>query len=400
MNCGCTKRVASGSRTILLMREERCYGIANAKVSDETVNLGDWKRLELTSESLLNEIGTLTSAALNPERAVRRRKPGIHNPAGDISYELANNGYGWMITQAIGKQLGAGTTGDPYTIIPVDCNGVASDATAGYQQNSALYVDSEITYKAECSDCAGYESGYYEIQPYSLEPAFSLLLSRDGGTIKDENGADPTNHLWFQYLGCKVQSWSLSAPATEWVTGAFSIMARQEENLDMAVPTYRNRPSNVDPLSGFDGTVTIAGETDYCVLSFDMTVNNNIGTDQFCMGSRYRSSGPEGQRTIEGTIAIEFTDLVNYSKYVAGTSVAVTVLFDLFGDGTETLKIILPNVEYNGETPQAGGQEAITQNLPYQALWSDSASSYLTQPSYAPNGFDIAVEIVTASALV
>ena len=400
MNCGCTKRVASGSRTILLMREERCYGIANAKVSDENVNLGDWKRLELTSESILNEIGTLTSAALNPERAVRRRKPGTHNPGGDISYELANNGYGWLITQAIGKQLGAGTTGDPYTIIPVDCAGVPSDETAGYQQNSALYVDSEITYKAECSDCAGYESGYYEVQPYSLEPGFSILLSRDGGTIKDENDEDPTYHLWFQYLGSKVQTWTLSAPATEWATGAFTIIARQEEDLDMAIPTYRERPTNVDPLSGFDGTVTIDTDTDLCVLSFDMTVNNNIGPDQFCMGSRYRSSGPEGQRTIEGTIAIEFTNLVYYTKFKNGDSVAVQVLFDLFGDGTETMKLILPNVEFNGETPQASGQEAINQNLPYQALWDDSASSYLTVPAYAPRGFDIAVEIVTAGALV
>jgi len=399
MSCSCKKVVATGARTTVIMQEERCFGILNSEVADLTAYKGQPKKIEITSESIINEISTFNSAALNPERARRRRQQGTSAIGGDINAELTNNGQAWMIVQAIGQLKGVGTSGDPYTILPVDSGGVASDKTAGYLQNSDLYVSEEITYNASCSDCLGYEDGFYEVDPYAMEPGFTLFVSRDGGTIGGLDGNQPTNEVWFKYLGAKVNTWSVTASPTEIATTTFSVLGREEAVVDIAEPTSISRPAINDPFSGFNGNITIDGQEE-CVLSFDMTVNNNLSADQFCMGDKNRNSLPEGQREVEGTITMELSDLLFYNKYIEGTSAQLIVDFDLLGDNTETMKIILPKIEFNGTTPTAGGPEVIPMELPYAAFWDDSAGSLLTTPSYAPNGFDVAVEIITAGTLV
>lgn len=396
---GCKKVVATGARSFILMMEERCFGVLNADVENPETYYGTWKRLDMLSESIVNEIATFQSEALNPRRAVLRRNQGTGAVGGDISVELANNGYGWLIAQAIGKKKGVGTSNDPHTFLPVDSSGVASDETAGYLQNSDLYTSDEIHYDTDFSSTVGYEKGYYTVDPYSMEPSFTLLISRDGGTIKNESGSDPSDHLFFRYTGNRVNTWSISASPTEIATSTFSLLGRAESIQDIPVPTYQERPAVNDPFTGFNGTIEIDDEV-LCVLGFELNLNNNFGTDQYCMGDRFRNSLPEGQRVIDGTITVEFTDLVQYSKFINGTSSTVEVLFDLLGDGTETMKIIIPKIEYNGTTPQAGGPEAINQELPFTAIFDETAGSLLTVPAYAPNGFDIAVEIVTAGTLV
>jgi len=398
----CKKIVATGARTTAIVQEERCFGILNADVETPDTYYGQPKKLEITSESVINEIATFQSAALTPARAVIRRSQGTSAVGGDLNVELSGNGFAWLMVQAIGKILGTGTSDDPYTILPVDANGVASDCTAGYKQNSDLYTSDEIQYTD--SGAAGYEKGYYEIDPYAMEPSFTLFLSRDGGTIGGLTGAQPTNQIWFKYLGMKVNSWSITASPTELVTSTFSLLGREEEVVDIPEPSSISRPEANDPFSGFNGEITIDDQEE-CILSFDMTLNNNLGADQFCMGDRNRNSLPEGRREIEGTITMELTDLLFYKKFLDGTAASLIVNFDLFADtapGTETMRIILPKVEFNGTTPTAGGPEAIVQELPFTVLFDDTqaAKDLLTITGAAPDGYDIAIEIVTAGTLV
>lgn len=406
MATGCKKVVATGARTMVLVMEERCFGVQNAKISDLTTYLGTWKRLELTSESIVNEISTLQSNALNPFRGVLRRTQGTQAVGGDLNVELSGNGYAYLITQAIGKIIGTGVSSDPYTILPVDDQGVASDATAGYKQDPTLYNPTEIHYDVSASDVAsdsaGFESGYYEVDAYNLEPGMTFMVSRDGGTIKNELDADPVNHLWFEFTGMKVNTWSISATPTEIVTSTFGLMGRGVEIRDYAIPTYIERPEVNDPFTGFNGAVTIDGVAQ-CVKKFELNLNNNLNADQFCMGEKFRNSLPEQQKIIEGSLDIEFTNLVYYTKFVNQTSSVLVVTFDLLDDGTETMKIILPKIEYNGTMPTAAGQDAIIQSLPFIAMWDLTPANTLLvkgAATVAPNGFDIAIEIVTAGALV
>lgn len=397
----CKRVVASGARSFVLMREERCFGYQNEE--DDGTNLGTWKKIDITSESVVNDIATLTSAALNPQRSVFRRVQGASSVGGDLNVELSNNGFAWLIVQAIGKILGAGTAGNPYTILPVDDEGVAKTATAGYKQDTGDYdTDHEITYDPTCSDEDGYADGYYTVDDYGLEPGFTLLISRDGGTIGDETGAAPANHLFFRYSGMRVNTWSVTANPTDVVTSVFGLLGRDEVIVDQAIPTYSEAPEANDPFSGFTAAVEIDGVAK-CVLALDFQVNNNLNPDKRCLGDRYRNSLPEQGKEITGTIRMEFTDLIFYTKFLNGTQAILTVEFDLLGDGTETMKVIFPKIEFNGTTPTAAGKEAIDLELPFVGLWDPSpADSILVIGATvnAPDGFDIAIEIVTAGTLI
>ena len=404
MGYGCKKVVATGARTTVVIQEERCFGYLNAEVLNPENYLGRPKRIDIVSESIVNEIGTFQSAALNPDRAVIRRQQGTNAVGGDINVELSGNGYDWLIVQAIGRIKGAGITSDPYTILPVDKTGVNSDETAGYLQTASEYVSDEITYNPAFSACDGYERGSYVVDPNGMEPGVDLLICRDGGTIGGFNGEAAVNKWWFKYSGMKVNSWSVTASPTEIVTSTFSFLGRNEAVVDIDDPPAVERPAINDPFSGFNGRVLIDGQEE-CVLNFEMTVNNNLGADQFCMGDKNRNSLPEGRREIEGNISVEFTDLIYYKKFLDGTGVSLIVDFDLFEEtapGTETMRIILPHIEFNGTTPTAGGPEAMAQELPFTAIFDKSpeAQALLTVPAYAPNGYDIAIEVVTAGALV
>lgn len=404
----CKKVVGSGSRTTVIMQEERCFGYYNAEVADQEALLGQPKLIEITSESVINDIGTLESNALTPQRARFRRQQGSRNIGGDLNMEFSNNGPAWLIVQAIGKIVGQGLSNDPYTILPVDNDGVASDGTAGYLQNSSLYTSEEIHYDSAYSSEIGYERGYYTVNPNAMEPGFSLLISRDGGTVGGITGSAPVDMNWFKYTGMKVNTLALTGNSSDLSTITFSLLGRKEEIVDVPAPSYISRPDVNDPFAGFNAEVEIDDASE-CVLSYSLNVNNNLDGDKFCMGDKFRNSLPEGRREIDGEISMELSDLRFYNKFVTGTSAKIVIYYDLLGDGTETIKIILPKVEFNGTTPTSGGPETLTQTLPFVALFEKESGSpggaydlLLTGGALtlAPYGFDIAFEIVTAGTLV
>lgn len=398
----CKKTVATGARAFVAFRHERCFGIEDFMPA-RTAADGYIKIHGVTSESVINEITTLESAALNPERARRSRMQGTSGVGGDVNVELNNNSFLNLLAQAIGKYV-AGVVGDsatPWTILPVASDGVASDGTLVANRlgtdsvPGANYDSAEINYTSG----RGYGTGYYTVDPYGMEPGMTFIIGRDAGVIKDSAGNDPTNNLYFQYLGMKVNTWSLTATPGDIVTSTFSLLGREEvAGLDIAEPITDSGTN--DPFTGMQGTATI-DDVSVCLQAFSINLNNNLNTDQFCLGDDKRNSIPEGRREIDGSFTYEFTDLATYQKYLNGTSARIEVTFDLNSDGAETLKIILPKVEYNGATPVNAGPDAINVEVPYTALWDDDAgtgaTNLLTRSGLAPAGFDIAIEIVSAS---
>ena len=152
------------------------------------------------------------------------------------------------------------------------------------------------------------------------------MVGRDAGLIKDSAGADPAANLYFLYTGMKVNTWALTISPTEITTSTFGLLGRQEDIVDRETPTTIKGGN--DPFSGFSGSGQIDG-SEICILSFDMTLNNNLGTEQFCLGEKFRNSLPEGQRQIEGTFTTEFQDLVLYTKFLQGTPVKIEIILDL-----------------------------------------------------------------------
>lgn len=418
MACTCKRVVAVGARAYVGYVEERCFGNENANAisgaTDTPTWLGRQKRIDVLNESIVTEIGSLSSESLNPKRAVLKRVQSTFAVGGDISVELSNDGFAYLIAQAIGRIL-ISNSAYPVLILPIGSEGVTSDKTVvAVQMTSAQLVDSyvsggEIVYDTLCSACDGYEVGYYNIDAYGMEPGMTFIIGRDPSVLKNETGVDPDNgNIYFEYTGMRVNTWAVTASPDAIVSSTFGMLGKSETIRDW---TEQSGSEGVnDPFTGFNGTVTLydsaydsASETAItaCVLSFDMTVNNNMATDQYCLGEKYRNSLPEQARTIEGSISVELVDLQLYYKFTQGTAAAIKVVFDLNDDGKETLSILLPHVEFTGTTPSNAGKEVINLELPFVAVWEDDAYHMLTGDIWdaeAAQGFDIAVEIMHEAA--
>ena len=135
----------------------------------------------------------------------------------------------------------------------------------------------------------------------------------------------------------------------------------------------------VDPLSSFQAGVYIDG-TFQEVLGGSVTLNNNHNTDKYQLGSRFRAGLPEQRRTVEGSLNIEFDDMILYRKFVNGTPAflefrCVDDSETIGTNGTTTADdvyrqkhVLLPNIEFTGSTPNVEGEEMITYDMPFTAL--------------------------------
>lgn len=141
--------------------------------------------------------------------------------------------------------------------------------------------------------------------------------------------------------------------------------------------------SDQDPFSGFEGALTM-DDASQPIMGWTTTLNNNLFGDKYHLGERVRGMLPAQQRSIEGTLTVEFDDLDLYRKFINGTPADLEVVFtssdkvaDTYMGDSKTdfsLTVRQPNMEFNGATPVIGGMEIITVDMPYVALWDDTNS--------------------------
>lgn len=148
-------------------------------------------------------------------------------------------------------------------------------------------------------------------------------------------------------------------------------------------PTSPTYASDQDPFSGFEGALTMDNVVQD-VMGWNTTLTNNLFGDKYHMGERVRGMLPEQQRTIEGTLTVEFDDLDLYRRFVNGEAASLQIAFTTVGKITHSvhgdskqeysLTVLQPNIEFNGATPVIGGPEIITTDMPYVAMWDDANS--------------------------
>jgi len=137
-------------------------------------------------------------------------------------------------------------------------------------------------------------------------------------------------------------------------------------------------PPSTDPLSSFQAAIYIDGVAQE-VLSATFTLNNNLFPDKFQLGDRYRAGLPEQQRTVEGSINLEFDDEILYHKYINGTEAFFEIrcvddsarIDTSAAAGREVYRqkhCLFPVIKYTGTTPQIGGPDQITYDMPFNAL--------------------------------
>jgi len=269
------------------------------------------------SEGLGQVINYLDTATISSRHTLSVTKQGTKEVGGSVSFELANVDFATLLTHMMGTVATSGSGPYEHVATPGDLEGKSMSWQVGRPDSS--------------------------------------------GTVRP-----------FDYAGCKIGSWTISAEVGSIATMDLDLVGMTEATGGtLATASY---DATWEPFVFTEASLTLAGTSIATVRSLSLTGTNAVERRVRLGSGTSKEPLQIGRRTYEGTVSMDFDDLTEYAKYVAGTQVALVALFD---NGTDTLTITC-NVQYTGETPVVGGQELLEQSLPFRALHATSDASAIT----------------------
>jgi hypothetical protein len=277
--------------------------------------------IEFNSEGLSKEINRIMSAGIRGTASMSRFKNGAIACGGDIESELAYSGFEKLIENAMGS-----------------VSSTQVGVTAAYRH------------------------------------IFSLLNNiQDSLSIEANKGGEP-----FKYIGSRVNEMSISAELDAIPIIAFTLLCQDElVGTDVINPTTApTYPAN--ELAVFTEGIFKINGAESEAISFELTAGQNLKEDKRALGSALIVDSPRNDfRNISGTFHTEFDDMVHYNRFLSGETASLELLFtgsEIEAGNNREIKIYLPKIVYNGETPQVGGKEIIEHDIPFTGLFDVSGS--------------------------
>lgn len=201
-------------------------------------------------------------------------------------------------------------------------------------------------------------------------PAYTVQIGRPdvSGTVRP-----------FTYTGSKVASWELACAAGSVATMGLTWVCMAETTATaLATATYT---ASRHLLKFNHGAVSVGG-TVLKVKQATVSGDNGLADDRRFLGSQNIAEPLEaGFRMVEGSLDVEFTSLAEYTRYISGSEMALSLSFTL---GSYSL-LVESNIRYEGATPNVGGKEITAQSLPFKAIGAGTDASAVTVTMTSPD---------------
>jgi hypothetical protein len=270
--------------------------------------------LQFVSEGLNEEIEQVISAA---QRGIADEPPsfeGMHNIAGDLSFEVYPNILGHILRAAFGA--------------PVTTQPDAVNNPTVYQH---VFTPAQDNFSNVCA-----------LPPYTLEVHRDLEQA-------------------FQYAGAVVNDLSLTFGGDQKIMqGSAAVIAKALALIAKTTPSFET----TDPFRWFQSTITINGAVNADIQNLDFGVNNNLEGRATLNGTKEISRiKRNGYRTFPVNFTFDLTSLDEYNRFRSQNEVAASI--DLVGaliSGTYNYKLTIdvPKLRYTTFPINVGGAEQIT----------------------------------------
>lgn len=343
----------------------------------------------LLSETLSQDKTRLESAGIIAGRRVLTSDQwngGNVTVSGSVQHELYNRGLGKLFTAMFGDVTTTGAGPYTHTFTPGSLVGDALTVQVGRPAtNGTVYPFTYAGMKVSSWEIACAQG---EIATVGLDLVgqreFAYRQVTDGVTtsgsaaISSSTAAFSTDDVGKPISGTGIPSGATIAAVTSATAATLSANATATGTgvtftlgVALASASY---PASIKPLKFNHAAITIGGSS-VNVMSLSISGDNGLNADRRFLGSQYISEPLEASlRNYSGTIDIEFTDLTQYTRFVAGTEAALVASFTSGSDSVT----ITTNVRFDGSTPQVGGPEILTQSLPFKCVASSTDASAIT----------------------
>ncbi|AKG19245.1 hypothetical protein AAX09_07515 [Moraxella bovoculi] len=240
-------------------------------------------------------------------------------------------------------------------------------SSAGLVTSGALSGDIEVEFSkdvyddllsaAACNNWSGnaLTFGGDVVKNYAVEVAF-----KDVG-------------IFHYYGGVRVNTFELSLADSGYATAKFGLMGSDYKNQNdtafSKTPTPAGQLQKVTSLSVED--IKIDGVTTKgvaCVTAFDFKLDNNIQEQRCFGGGIFAKNLLEMMAKMDGNMTLAYgkkaQEIVN--KQMTGATIAIEVTLK-FPDGSKYV-LNIPKAQVNGETPNGGMNDLITQAVTYTVV--------------------------------
>ena len=178
------------------------------------------------------------------------------------------------------------------------------------------------------------------------------------------------------FSGCMVDTFSLSVPSNNKVTGSFSLQG-------MGANAISGTPLDADPVASqtntpfntFDGTIKEGGATIAYVTSLDLSLANSLDPATVVGNDSIVDITP-GRSNLTGTVSAFFESEDMLNKFLDETESSLE--FTLGDGSTKSYTFLIPCIKYtSGGDINVSGEGRISLSMGFQALYDSSEDTNL-----------------------
>jgi hypothetical protein len=200
------------------------------------------------------------------------------------------------------------------------------------------------------------------------------------GLMLEKQFTDLAVAKYFQYNGCKVGSFKLSAKGQGMIPCSVSLLgAKETESASAHDATLTDNGHT--PFDGFEGSVKQGGSAVGTITEAEFTLDNALDGDTYVMdGTGQRYSLPEGKAKVTGSLKTLFLDVTLYDIAVAHTETTLELHFTK-GAGTgasagnEKMSFYMDEAIFKPMSPVVSGPKGVLVELGFEAFYNNDADA-------------------------
>lgn len=384
---------AQGAKSKISWVEESAYAVSPAGVL--------YNGCSLVSETFQEQINSVKSAEIRPDRTVPSIRGGNIGTAGVINNELAATDelVTWLIHLMASLAVYTSPALDPSTYGNIagstayirgtflDSDGLlwvcTTDGTSASSPSSPPFAAALISSVSEqFSGTAGFSvfgptSGAYSID-YHIPGGIVLPV---GGLTFEKSIKGQTTAMYILFNGCRLDSLSINIQQEALTTCAWNIIGLQSTVNTAPTPSKITYPQKF-AFAGQDAAFYLNGSY-LAVKAVTLDIKNNYDAACYTIFDRYHVDVPEGRREISGTFEVYFENRSAYDAFKLETTNDVVVDFIIPGNSINgafesygsRLQIEMYEVKLTGSgTPQISGSGVISETYTMEAFHQNGAS--------------------------
>jgi len=238
---------------------------------------------------------------------------------------------------------------------------------------------------------------------FELSPQYGRLFLHIFGDVDSSAGPAPYTHLfnivdlpigmtvekqfidlavpkYFQYTGCKVNSFKLSSRTEGMIDCSVSLMGKKEvvsgESFDATATDLGHTPFDAMDATIREGLSELA-----TVTEIDFTLENGLDGGNYVIDrTGQRRSLPAGSCRVTGNVRAVFEDVALYDKAIGNTETSLSIEFKKgtgVGDtaGNEKFTLHVPELYFSPNAPVVTGPAGVVVELPFEGFYSDDVNS-------------------------